>query len=167
MNARIRNPLNAVSASNSVLDRPLRAGDHVRLRRGGAVGEIESVDKGKAQVLLGGLRMSVNLKDLESVRAPVRVQRAPGVRKHLRPQEGGFNRELDVRGFRREEVLNLVQDFVDRAMINSVKDARIVHGKGNGTLRRAVAEKLREFPQVESYHPAPNQGGDGVTVVEF
>ena len=163
----LRGELNDVSGANAVLDRPLRAGDHVRLKRGGAVGEIESLGKGKAEVLLGGLRVTVNLKDLEPVRTPVRVQRGPGVRRDLKTREGTFNRELDVRGFRREEVLNLVQDFVDRGMIHAVKDARIVHGKGNGTLRRAVAEKLREYPNVEAYHPAPNQGGDGVTVVEF
>ena len=44
----------------------------------------------------------------------------------------------------------------------------IVHGKGTGTLRRVVREKLRSHPLVESSRPGmPEEGGDGVTVAEL
>ena len=163
--AELKDELNAVSAkAPSILDRPLQAGDHVRLRRGGATGVVESLDRGKAVVRLGQLRMTANLKDLEGVRKPVERRVGTAVRKNLRTQEGGFKPELDVRGFRREEVLQLVQDFVDRGMIENVKSVKILHGKGNGTLRRTVREKLREYGNVDAYHP---EGNDGVTLVEF
>ena len=165
----LREELNEVSAKTrtAVLDRPVEVGDHVRLKRGGATGQIEELKRGKATVRMGELRVTANLKDLEPVRRPVDVKRNLATRSDLRQQEGGFDPKIDVRGFRREEVLQLIQDFVDRAMINNVGRLEILHGKGNGTLRRTVREKLREYGNVTARHPAPQEGGDGVTIVEL
>ena len=45
---------------------------------------------------------------------------------------------------------------------------RIVHGKGSGTLRRAIHDILRGHPLIKDYQSAPgNEGGEGVTVVHF
>jgi len=150
-----------------VLDRPIQIGDHVRLKRGGATGEILKMERGKATVRMGELHITANLKDLEAVRKPVEVNRNMGIKRDLKRQEGGFKPEIDVRGFRREEVLDLVQDFIDRGMIENVKTLKILHGKGNGTLRNAVREKLREYKHAKASHPSPNQGGDGVTIVDL
>jgi len=44
---------------------------------------------------------------------------------------------------------------------------RIVHGKGTGTLRRAIRDALRGHPLVKSLStPPPMEGGEGVTIVE-
>jgi DNA mismatch repair protein MutS2 len=167
--AELKEELNEVSAKTtaSVLDRPIQEGDHVRLIRGGATGEIVKLERGKATVQMGELRITANLKDLEAVRKPVEINRTIGIKRDLKTQEGGFKNEIDVRGFRREEVLDLVQDFIDRGMIENVKTLKILHGKGNGTLRNAVREKLREYKNVKASHPSPNQGGDGVTIVDL
>ena len=45
---------------------------------------------------------------------------------------------------------------------------RLIHGYGTGQLRRAIAEYLQTVPFVATFNPAPpEQGGGGVTVVEF
>jgi DNA mismatch repair protein MutS2 len=45
---------------------------------------------------------------------------------------------------------------------------RIIHGKGTGTLRRAVRDMLRKHALVHAQASAePREGGDGVTVVEL
>jgi DNA mismatch repair protein MutS2 len=52
--------------------------------------------------------------------------------------------------------------------VTDQKTVRVVHGYGTGRLRRAIADLLKDHPQVASFHNAPpNQGGDGVTVVEL
>ena len=163
----LREELNEVATEHAVLKRELRPGDHVRLRRGGSTGVVEAIDKGRAVVKLGALRMTANLRDLEGVHEQLDIRRTPSVKKSLREIEGGFRPELDVRGFRRDEVLRLVQDFVDRGMIENAKELRILHGKGNGTLRKTVREKLREYRQLQTRHPSPDQGGDGVTIVSL
>ncbi len=161
----LREELDEASAKTTILNRAMEAGDHVRLRRGGATGVIESIDRNVAVVRMGELRMTASARDLEAIHEQMDIRRTPSVRRDLREQEGGFKTELDVRGFRREEVLNLVQDFVDRGMIENVSELKILHGKGNGTLRKAVKEKLREYKLVKARHPEANQGGDGVTLV--
>ena len=46
--------------------------------------------------------------------------------------------------------------------------ARIIHGKGTGTLRREVRGFLAKYPLVKSYEEAPReQGGEGVTIAHL
>ena len=165
--ADLKEQLNEVAVTRTALDRPMAVGDHVRLRRGGSTGIIESLERGRAIVRMGELRMTANPKDLEAIREQLDIQRGPSVRRDLRELEGGFRSELDVRGFRRSEVLDLVQDFIDRGLMENVRTLKILHGKGNGTLRRTVREKLKEYKDISYRHPEDNQGGDGVTIVEF
>lgn len=69
---------------------------------------------------------------------------------------------------RYQEALTMVQDFVDEAIIANVNNLKIVHGKGNGTLRKAVKSKLREYKEVNSIrHERDEAGGNGVTLVEL
>ena len=45
---------------------------------------------------------------------------------------------------------------------------RVIHGKGTGTLRRAVRDLLSAHPLVSGYETATRQeGGEGVTVVHL
>jgi DNA mismatch repair protein MutS2 len=45
---------------------------------------------------------------------------------------------------------------------------RVVHGKGTGTLRKAVREFLRGHPLVSSFRSGEQGEGDtGVTIVKF
>jgi DNA mismatch repair protein MutS2 len=61
-----------------------------------------------------------------------------------------------------------VEKFLDEAMLSELKSVRIIHGYGTGQLRRAIGEFLRGHPYVANFAAAPeNQGGGGVTVVEF
>jgi DNA mismatch repair protein MutS2 len=67
-----------------------------------------------------------------------------------------------------EDAIKVLQDFLDRALLTSTSNLRIVHGKGTGVLRNVVRRKLQEYREVKrAYHPAEDGGGDGVTVVEF
>jgi DNA-nicking Smr family endonuclease len=45
---------------------------------------------------------------------------------------------------------------------------KILHGKGNGTLKnlvKQVATDYKDFDQI--WHPDPDQGGDGISFVKF
>jgi DNA mismatch repair protein MutS2 len=45
---------------------------------------------------------------------------------------------------------------------------RIVHGKGQGVLRRLIRDYLKTDKKVESFHDAePYHGGHGVTIVHL
>lgn len=145
----------------------IKVGDFVRMKTGGSAGKVETITKNSAVVQMGLMRMTVNLRDLQHANEPLKVT-SKSVRMDTISQNSQFESKLDIRGMRMEEALKIVEDFVDRAFITSSSDLRIVHGKGNGTLRKAVLMKLREYDGIKSIrHPEPEQGGDGVTLVEI
>jgi DNA mismatch repair protein MutS2 len=66
------------------------------------------------------------------------------------------------------EALSRVERFLDEALLAEVRSVRVIYGYGTGQLRRAVAEYLQKHKLVQGFAAAPpEQGGGGVTVVEF
>ena len=76
--------------------------------------------------------------------------------------------EVDFRGMRVDELEDALNHALDAAILEDYPYLRIIHGKGTGALRDRVRDVLERDPRVRSFALAPaNQGGDGVTVVEF
>jgi DNA mismatch repair protein MutS2 len=150
-------------------DAPIQVGDYVRMRTGlGATGQVESIQKDKAVLLVGQMRMTFHLRDLEKVGEQLEVQRKRSIQTDILDQNSQFETRIDIRGMRLEESLQILEDFVDKALLSNAELLRIIHGKGSGVLRKAVKKKLKEFSGVgRVYHPEQNAGGDGVTLVEL
>jgi len=71
-----------------------------------------------------------------------------------------------VRGMLREDALEIVSRFIDRAVLSGLREVKVVHGRGEGILSRAVREELRRDPRVASFRFGdPMEGGNGVTFV--
>ncbi|MCH7809602.1 MAG: endonuclease MutS2 [Chloroflexi bacterium] len=123
---------------------------------------------GDLEVKLGSLRARVNVKQIESVEKA--EDRQPETREYeptLLPTPMA-SPELDLRGLSVDEALILIDQRLDEAVRSGVRELRIIHGKGTGTLRRAVREMLAKHTLVESHAEAERrEGGDGVTVVEL
>ncbi|ADU50954.1 MutS2 family protein [Thermaerobacter marianensis DSM 12885] len=76
-----------------------------------------------------------------------------------------FDPEIHLRQLTVDEALARLDKYLDDAILAGAPQVRIIHGKGTGTLRRAVHEFLRRHPAVASYRlGAPNEGGAGATV---
>lgn len=147
--------------------KPIKEGDYVKLRTGSAVGTVESINKKAAVVVLGDMRMTIKVRDLQHAKEPLSVQSSKSIQSHV-GQVAEFSSKLDIRGMRYEEALKVVEDFVDQALMTNAGNLRIVHGKGNGVLRKAVRKKLREYNvPMDISHPAAELGGDGVTIVDM
>lgn len=148
-------------------DRPIQSGDFVRLRSGGAIGEVESVDRKNAIVIMGGMRMTVKLRDLQLASTPLDIRTTQSVHSDV-DYAARFDNKIDIRGMRYAEAVKVIEEFVDQALLADASSLRIVHGKGNGALRDAVRRKLREYKvPMEVNHPEAEAGGDGVTLVQF
>ena len=144
-----------------------KEGDYVKLRTGGAAGVIETVDRKRATVIVGDLRLQVNLRDLEHTDNPMSLRKERSVTSNV-SATAAFSNKLDVRGMRFEEVLNTTQAFVDQALMSNASQLRIVHGKGSGALKRAVRQKLKEYNHDFNLSTPPReQGGEGVTIVDL
>ncbi|MDX1667457.1 MAG: Smr/MutS family protein, partial [Saprospiraceae bacterium] len=149
-------------------ERPIREGDFVRLRTGGSTGSVVSIEKGKAVVLMGQMKMTVKLRDLQPANAPLDVQKTKSVQTDTVSRTADFQNKIDIRGMRMEEAVRIIEEFVDQALISNAAHLKIIHGKGSGVLRRAVRQKLREYKvDMDVKHPEPEQGGEGVTLVEI
>jgi len=57
---------------------------------------------------------------------------------------------------------------LDEAVMAGLRQVRLIHGKGTGSLRQAIQDYLRRHSQVGAYRLGHyNEGGSGVTVVEL
>lgn len=76
-----------------------------------------------------------------------------------------FKFELDVRGKMKEEVMMELPVWVDEAILLGIKEAKVIHGRGNGILKDTVRSTLRKFKEVDSV--ADEGGNDYITLVKF
>lgn len=161
-----------VASSPSDLQSPiptsqsLTPGMQVRIRSLSQVGVLAELPcEGKATVFVGKLRIPVELDDLEPVAPPAPQSRVKA--KRPRPSQP-VPPELVIRQLRVDEALPLLEKYLDDALLAGYDMVRVLHGRGTGTLRRAVHEYLSGHPQVASFQLAPReQGGEGVTIVRF
>ena len=73
---------------------------------------------------------------------------------------------LDLHTFRPDEVRDLVKDYLDECRARGIRQVRIIHGKGVGTLRETVHATLKQVPDVQSFRLADEEaGGWGATIV--
>ena len=91
-----------------------------------------------------------------------------GIADDLNEKAAQFNLTLDLRGMRAEEALDATAKYLDEAKLLSVKDVELLHGKGNGILRRTLREFLSHQHDVEHFEDAPLEaGGSGITRVRM
>jgi DNA mismatch repair protein MutS2 len=76
--------------------------------------------------------------------------------------------ELDIRGQRVDEGLDVLDRYLERAYLAGLPYVRIIHGKGTGRLRESVREALATNPHISSFeNGGRTEGGDGVTVAHL
>jgi len=78
------------------------------------------------------------------------------------------DRELRLRHLTVDEASFRLDQYLNDAFMAGLPSVRIVHGKGTGTLRRAIHQVLSKHPLVKSYRLGNYGEGDyGITLVEL
>lgn len=76
--------------------------------------------------------------------------------------------EINVIGYTVEEAIFAIDKYLDNCVLSKLSPVRIVHGKGTGTLRKAVHAFFKTHPHVKSFRLGTfGEGEMGVTVVEL
>ena len=147
---------------------PLRAGSTVEVPAYGATGQVLDVRGDELVVQLGLMKVNVRRRDVR-MKADVVPATKPRVRSSfVGTAPSTFQAELQLRGHHVEEAVEEVRQAVGEAHALKESPLRIVHGKGQGVLRRLLRDYLKTDKRVESFSDAePNQGGHGVTVVNI
>lgn len=141
----------------------------------GNIGTIERIDKGVAEVLVGGMRLREKLADLRIAAEPSKAEKRPTGSVHRsRVQMSGDNErrdaaaELNLIGKTTADAEYELDRFIDEAYMASIPRVRIVHGYGTGALKNYVHHFLKTSDLVERYEFAPsNQGGNGATIADL
>ena len=140
-------------------------GDRVKVS-GGPTGQVLEVrSDGKLVIGSGSVRMVVEPNTLTaaspSVRPPVRP---PSLLSPSSPS----SLEIDLRGMTGDEAETATVAAVDAAVLAEQPFLRIIHGMGTGVVRERVQRVVAGDRRISRYSFAPrNQGGTGVTIVEF
>ena len=150
----------------------LKVGDTVCIDEMEIVGEVLSITDTDATILFDTVKLRTSPDKLR------KVSRAEG-RKAIRKWQSGladelsekaehFDLTLDVRGKRAEEALDAVAKYLDEAKLLSIKEVSILHGKGNGILRKLIREYLSHDHEVAHYADASLEtGGSGITRIQM
>ena len=153
-----------------VIGGQIQLGDWVRLKDNGAIGEVLLLKSKDADLLIGDLKSTVKLTRLEKIAKTTAKKELKSMEKRGSYQTTtkmmDFSSNLDLRGKRGEEVLPMIQNFIDEGFMLGIKNLRIVHGKGDGILREVTRNLLRSMSQVgklEDEHA--DRGGAGVTLI--
>ncbi len=82
------------------------------------------------------------------------------------PVELPIDGVLDLHTFRPSEVKDLLPEWLAACHAAGLRELRVVHGKGTGSLRRSVHALLSRSPLVRSFRSADEAGGGwGATLV--
>jgi DNA mismatch repair protein MutS2 len=153
---------------------PLKPGDAVRMIDTMAAGEVIAIKDKMVQVETGSLRFFVPVEKIERI-SDSELKKSLKANQVYREKDPeivqrniNFKPEIDIRGVRGEEAINLVRQLIDNALIVQHRNLRILHGKGNGILRQLVRQYLDTVDVVKSFRDEHVEfGGSGITVVEM
>ena len=121
-----------------------------------------------AELELGFFKIKVPVKDLIPSAKPLELQSERSINTSQVSGYGSFDSKLDLRGYRADEAMAFLEEFLEKALINNAHELRIIHGVGNGTLKKKVHAKFKEYKDIKKYwHPEEQLGGEGVTYVSL
>ncbi len=164
---------------------PLTPGDRVVVVGTSTSGTLEEVRGDKAVVLAGVARMELPLKMLraatqeENKREKKRLRSVAkdgltvntaggGVRITPPPQPVGVPSSIMIRGMTLDEALPEAERYLDRAYRAGYGEVSVIHGRGEGILRREIHSLCKNLPYVDGFRlGGEGEGGFGVTIVRF
>ncbi|MDB5140994.1 MAG: mutS2 [Mucilaginibacter sp.] len=144
----------------------LKPGDWVKLTDSETTGQVIELIKDNVVIAIGDLRTVAKRKRVMKVsRSAVPKE----IRKSFSAQTNdmaSFSPEIDVRGMRTEDALGNIERLFDRAVMMGYGTLKIIHGRGDGILRKMIRQYLKKYEQVDRMEDEhADRGGDGITYV--
>ena len=151
-----------------IYDEVIRENDYVSLPSLSITGKVIRINGKKAHILSSeGMSYDIDIEKLHKIEE----SKTTHVRKENYNYEYKINTnvglELNIIGMRRDEAKEALIKYLDNCKIKNIKQVRIIHGFGNGILRKMVHEYLSTLKGVKYRLGDINEGGGGATVVIF
>lgn len=146
----------------------VKEGDEVLVVSFGQKGTVlEKITDEEYLVQIGIMKMKVKRNDM-NVLGPSNQKPAVTVSTVKKTSPRNVRMELDLRGFRVEDGLQEIDQYLDEVLLAGLHTVSIIHGHGTGAMRKAVHEYLRNHRHVKSFRlGGQGEGGVGATIVEL
>ncbi len=143
----------------------INIGDWVQIIDNGAEAQVVEVAKNNLILAMGELRTVQKRKNVVKLEGREGKKSAKSLSKSLSAGSvADFKPELDLRGMRTEDALNELERVLDRAVMIGYPSLKIIHGKGDGILRKFIRDYLRKYSHVSRFEDEhQDRGGDGIT----
>ena len=156
----------------TVTETKLHIGDRVFVHSMGVKGTVSSLPdaKGRLTVQMGILRSEVSASDLELIPEETTTVEGKKVPRSTSSLAKGLSisPEINLIGKNSDDAIQELDKYIDDAYLARLSKIRIIHGRGTGALKNAVASLLRRNKHIASFGEAPfNEGGYGVTIAEL
>ncbi len=148
----------------------IEVGDWVQLLNSETTGVVLEINRDNLVLALGDLRSVVKKNRVQKIsnKQAKKVVQSNSFSGRISDAIGSFTAELDLRGMRGENAIQEVEKYMDKSIMLGFPFVKLIHGKGDGILRKLIREylkKYREVNRVEDEHA--DRGGDGITYVYF
>ena len=152
----------------------LKVVDLVKVLSLGQNGTILSLPDGKGEisVQVGNLKVNAALKNIMLLSQGTKKQpeKLPKTKyaSLYKDKARNVSLSINVRGKMLEEALAEVDKYIDDAFMAKLEKVTIIHGRGEGILRRGIQEMLSKNKHIKEFRDGHfNEGGNGVTVVSL
>jgi DNA mismatch repair protein MutS2 len=157
-----------------VLEVNFNIGDAVYIQSYDQVGIIEKIKKDRYFVRVGGFEMEF----MKEALAPRPIQEKPLHQNSLHAKTKSTSHtskpashylfQLDLRGFRFDDVKPALDQAIDQAILGNQPTLRIIHGYGTGAVKKAVYDIIKQHPEIKSYrYGQEGEGLTGATIIYF
>ncbi|MBR1624991.1 MAG: Smr/MutS family protein, partial [Clostridia bacterium] len=147
----------------------IKVGDRVLVNALKTEGEVLSVNpiKNDAKVKLGKITTNVKLADLTRLKKSEKKERnTPSTKRVLFNEQ--VSPEINLIGKTSIEAEQELNEYLDKVVRVGLHEVRIIHGYGEGILRKKVGEVLKNRPEIDKYRDGEyGEGGKGVTIAYF
>lgn len=144
---------------------PLAVGDLVSVAGSNIRGTLLRLDDRKGVIEVGATRMEIARKKIIKINET--AQPNPAVRVKVAAPVG-VPSSIMVRGMTVDEALPILEQYLDRAYRYGYDEVTVIHGRGEGILRREVQALCKRTPYIlEQRLGGPGEGGFGVTIIRF
>jgi len=145
----------------------IKEGDWIKLVDSGNIAQVLEINKDNLIVAFGELRSVVKKNRafrISNKEVPKDIKRF-GTSTHTQ-SAADFVSEIDLRGKRGDDALYEIEKYLDKAIMFSMGSFKIIHGKGDGILRKLIRNYLKKYNEVERMEDEHvDRGGDGITYV--
>lgn len=167
-----RNTLRRETNENPVSPDELEPGNRVKILTLNQNGEVLSKpdERGNLQVQVGMMKINVNVEDImliDSVPLKKKIKKS-SYGSLYRSKAQSISSSVDVRGKNLDDAVMDVEKYIDDAFISGLEEVTVIHGRGEGILRKGIQDALKRHKNVKSFRKGSyREGGDGVTVIKL